>query len=80
MPTILREDGWAVFICTDDHLPPHVHVKRPGGYVKIHLNGPDGLPEVVKIVRVADHDAWRALAIVYRHQQLLLREWRDIHG
>jgi hypothetical protein len=80
MPTILRENGWAVFICTDDHVPPHVHVKRDNGYVKIHLVGPDGLPEVVKIVRVADHQVWRALAIVNKHQQHLLREWRIIHG
>lgn len=80
MPVVLREGGWTVCIYTDDHVPPHVHVKRPGGSVKVHLVGANGLPEVVKIHRVPDHEAWRALGIVYKHQQLLLREWRNIHG
>lgn len=80
MPTIVRENGWAVVIYTGEHAPPHVHVKCPGGYVKVHLVGAGGLPEVVKIRGVADHHAWRALAIVHEHQQLLLREWRKIHG
>jgi hypothetical protein len=57
-----------------------VHAKRPGGHVKIHLAGPDGLPEVVKIHRVPDHDAWRALSIVYTNQSLLLAMWKEIHG
>jgi hypothetical protein len=80
MPTVLREGSWAVVIHTDDHPPPHVHVKRPGGYVKVNLVGPDGLPDVVKIHHLADHEAWRALGIVYQHQSLLLEAWRNVHG
>jgi hypothetical protein len=80
MPTVMRENGWAVAIPTNDHPPPHVHVERPDGYVKIHLLGPDGLPEVVRIHRLPDHQAWRALSIVCEHQQLLLEAWREIHG
>ena len=80
MPTIMRENGWSVHIYTDDHVPPHVHVTRPDGYAKVHLVGDDGAPEVVKIRGLSDHEAWRALAIVYKHQQRLLREWRNIHG
>jgi hypothetical protein len=80
MPTIMRETGWVVAIYTNEHAPPHVHVKKGRGYVKVHLVGPDGLPQVVKIQRVADHEVWRALDIVHRNQQLLLHEWRNIHG
>lgn len=80
MPVVMREEGWRVVIYVDDHPPPHVHVKRPGGFVKIHLAGPDGLPQVVMIHRVPDHEAWRALSIVYTNQSLLLAKWREIHG
>lgn len=80
MPTILRRKGWAVVIPTADHPPPHVHVQRPGMDVKVDLVGPDGLPCVVRIRGAPDHEAWRALAIVYEHQQLLLDAWRDHHG
>jgi hypothetical protein len=80
MPVIHRECGWSVFIHTDDHPPPHVHVRVPGGDVKVQLVGPDGDPEVVRIRNVNDRDAWRALAIVYQHQELFLAYWELIHG
>lgn len=79
MPVVMREGGWRFIVYVDDHAPPHVHAWRDG-YVKIHLAGPDGLPEVVKLARVTDHAAWRALAIAHEHQQRLLRHWRSIHG
>jgi histidinol phosphatase-like PHP family hydrolase len=34
MPTILRQDGFAICINTDDHEPPHVHVFKAGVEVK----------------------------------------------
>lgn len=80
MPTILRKRGWTVVIPTADHPPPHVHVQRPGVDVKVHLVGADGLPEVVRIRGAPDHEVWRALAIVYENQQLLLHAWSEYHG
>lgn len=80
MPVVMREGGWRFIIYVDDHEPPHVHARGEGGYAKIHLDGADGLPEVVRMRRLNDHTAWNALAIVHRNQQRLLREWRTIHG
>jgi hypothetical protein len=37
MPTVLRKDGFAVRIYFNDHLPPHVHVFKGGGQVRISL-------------------------------------------
>jgi hypothetical protein len=80
MGVVMRVNGWRFVIYTDDHEPPHVHARRPGGHVKIHLLGPGGLPDVVKIHRLPDHEAWRALAMVCEHQQFLLEAWSNIHG
>lgn len=80
MPKIHEEGSWQVVIHTDDHPPPHVHVYRPGGLVKVQLEGEGGEPEVLRIRNVNDRDAWRALAIVYQHQQTFLTAWRGIHG
>jgi hypothetical protein len=44
MGVVLRVNGWRFVIYSDDHEPPHVHAKRPGGYVKIHLMGPAVFP------------------------------------
>lgn len=80
MPVIHREYRWSVLIHTDDHPPPHVHVRVAGGDVKVQLEGSDGDPVVVRIRNVNDRDAWRALAIVYQYQEEFLADWKDIHG
>jgi len=80
MPKIHEEGVWRVFIHTQDHPPPHVHLYRDKGLVKIKLEGEGGEPEVMRIRNVNDHHAWRALAIVYEHQQSFLSHWRRIHG
>lgn len=80
VPTIHREGSSTVIIHTDDHPPPHVHVRVAGGEVKVQLEGEGGDPEVVRIRNVNDRNAWRALAIVYQHQDEFLEQWRLIHG
>lgn len=80
MPAIHWEGSWTVAIYTNDHPPPHVHVRIPGGYVKVQLAGDNGDPEVLRVRNVNDRDAWRALAIVYEHQATFLEQWRFIHG
>jgi hypothetical protein len=80
MPVIYREAGWSFVIFPDDHPPPHVHAQRADADVKAHLRGSDGDPEVVRMRRVNDRDAWRALAIVYEYQDEFLEHWRLIHG
>lgn len=76
MPTVLREDGFEVMIYTDDHDPPHVHVRYGGGWVIIHLH--DFKTRKVKNMKIAD--AKRALKLVGRHQDFLLKKWQEIRG
>lgn len=77
MPTVLRVDRFEVVIRTDDHEPPHVHVFRAGGQVKIWL-------EPVTLDRVSGRLGRRQLSLarglVWRHREMLLAKWREIHG
>lgn len=80
MPTVLREGGWAIVIPTNDHVPPHVHVKRDDGDVKVSLPGPGEYVQILRVRRLAAHQAIRAARLVETHRERLLREWEEIHG
>ena len=38
MPTVLRVDGYEIFIYLHDHLPPHVHVIVRANEIIVNLN------------------------------------------
>jgi hypothetical protein len=81
MGTVLRQDGWRFVIYTDDHVPPHVHVKRRGGgEVKVSLPPPGEYVAVLRVRDLPTHEAVRATRLVEEHRELLLREWEKIHG
>ncbi len=67
-------------IRTSDHLPPHVHVLKAGGEVKISLGGDTVAPAVIENWRLSAGDVLRAYQIVAANQALLLKKWRQIHG
>ena len=77
MPTVIREEGFEVRIYTFDHPPPHVHVAKAGGIVRIDL----ATHEVTEIVGdISDRDVKRAERLVARHAKQLKEEWAKIHG
>jgi hypothetical protein len=77
MPTVVREAGFEVRIYMLDHPPPHVHVAKAGGVVKIALD----TCEATEIVgRISDREVKRAEAIVRRNADFLRSEWKRIHG
>jgi Domain of unknown function (DUF4160) len=80
MPTIIRKDGFRVVIYPNDHLPPHVHVLRQDGEVRVELSETFA-PRILSIVgKIGDKDVVKALDIVKVHQVDLLTVWREIHG
>lgn len=79
MITVLRASGLRIVIYRHDHEPPHVHVLGDGE-VRILLFGAGGLPELVEITRMKPGDVRKALRAVRENHQLLLEEWRRIHG
>lgn len=76
MPTIYRQDGFAVMIYTDDHLPAHVHVWKAEGEVVVNLD--DAF--VREINDMGRGDVRRAVEIVEANQESFRRRWREIHG
>jgi Domain of unknown function (DUF4160) len=48
MPEILREDGYVVKICFNDHPPRHVHVFNANGECVIKLIGESEFPILLK--------------------------------
>jgi hypothetical protein len=63
-------------IHTDDHPPPHVHVRAPGGEVKVMLDPLRvGGSRGVQVQEVVD-----AVRLVEANREHLLACWRRIHG
>jgi hypothetical protein len=80
MPTIIRKNGFRVVIYPNDHSPPHVHVLKQDGEVRVELSETSA-PRILSIVgNIGDKDVVRAIDIVKVHQVELLTVWREIHG
>lgn len=76
MPTVLRVDGFAVRIYTDDHQPPHVHVVKAGVVVVIAL----APVQILRVESMRRADIVAALAIVEANREYLVARWSEIHG
>lgn len=81
MPTVWKQNGFEFVIRTNEPRfePPHVHVIKAGGEVKIALGSDEQPPEIVGIW-MRDKDAVAALLIVAEKQDYFLGAWRGIHG
>ncbi len=76
MPTIHRQDGFAVMIYTDDHLLAHVHVWKAGGEVVVNLDD----ASIREVNDMGRRDVRQAVQIVEENQEPFRRRWREIHG
>ena len=79
MPTVLEKDGFRITIRTRDHNPPHVHVYKADGQIKIAL-GSETEPIGIVGVWMNPSDAKKAVAIVEENRMHLLVKWREIYG
>jgi len=79
MPTILRQDGFAVRLYPNDHDPPHVHVFKAEGQAKISLGDSDSLPLPIEVLSMSNKDVKKALEIVKEHQMILRQAWEKYH-
>jgi len=66
-------------IYTNDHGPPHVHVKASGGLVKITIPLGTFRPEVLEVYGMSQSDVRQMLHFVAEHAELLMQRWRRIH-
>lgn len=70
MPVVLRVDGFVFGFFSDDHDPPHVHVRYGGSRAVIEI---DSL--AVRKTALRSPDLAKARALVRAHQAELLARW-----
>lgn len=80
MPTILRKDGFAFLVYTNDHRPAHVHIFRAEAEMIVYLGDEANPPSIRENMGMNRRDARMALVICGEFQEFLLAEWRRIHG
>ena len=72
MPTILREAGWRFYFYSHEpNEPPHIHVDKAGGSVKIWLSP----VSVAAIAGLPAHEINDALKRVRGHRNRFLEAW-----
>lgn len=80
MPTVFRQEGFEVIIRTNDHNPPHVHIIKAEGQVKVTLGDENEEPDLHTILSpMSRKNTKRALEIVEEQQMYLLERWREIY-
>lgn len=80
MPTVLRQEGFAVDIYTHDHGPAHVHVWKAGTEVVIDLGQGAEKPSIREINRMKKLAVRKAYSIVEQHLVYLREKWKEYHG
>jgi hypothetical protein len=80
VPTILNISGFRFIIWPADHEPPHVHVFKGDGEVKISIGNNAEAPCFITVYGLTKQEARFAWNIVAEHQELLLAAWRKIHN
>lgn len=76
-----------VYIYSDDHLPPHVHVfvgrkkSRSDKSIKISIGNDEIAPEILAAhPEIRNTDIKKAWELVADNQDKLLIKWKEIHG
>ena len=80
MAELWRERGFVVKVYSNDHPPPHVHVRKGRGDAVVYLGDDDSMPpELHKYFGMSEADATIAFQIVCANITKALTEWRRIH-
>ncbi|MBW4443304.1 MAG: DUF4160 domain-containing protein [Plectolyngbya sp. WJT66-NPBG17] len=81
-----RADNLLVYIYSDDHLPPHVHVfigrkrSRDARNIKISIGDDNNPPQILEVhPKIQKTDVRKAWQLVADNQDELLIEWKKIH-
>jgi hypothetical protein len=79
MGEVIRQDGMRVWVWSDDHLPPHVHVGTADWEVSI-LIGEFAVLAEIKGGHPGGKAIRAAIALVAEHLEAANAEWRRCHG
>jgi hypothetical protein len=75
MPTVLRVEGFVFSFYSNDHEPPHVHVRYAGSRVVIEIVS----ERIRDVAGLSDADVAYARRLVRAHCAELLAAWDTVH-
>lgn len=73
MPVVLRVGGFAFGFYSDDHVPPHVHVRYSGGKVVMEIES----ERIRRVARMNASDIAHPRRLVRTHRDELLAAWAE---
>lgn len=76
MPTIFFFLGFRFFFYSQEHMPPHVHVRCASGKAKFNLL--DG--SQMETPTMKPKDLKKAIEILNEERERFLKEWYNFHG
>lgn len=78
MPKFCEQEGFTFFIYSNEHPPPHIHVRKAEGHLRFFLGSDTENPTFDKeLSPMKRKDARRAFVIVSEKQKFLLKKWRE---
>lgn len=82
MPTVKREEGFEIKVNTrGEHSPPHVHVLKAGGEIRVKLGDEETVPSYWDEKRPMPlRDKVRAVLLVDKYQAECLAVWRKFNA
>lgn len=80
MPTVFRQEGFALDIYTLDHAPAHVHIWKAGKEVVINLGKNTETPSLRANNGMKTNEVRKAYSLVEQNLAYLRQRWREYHG
>lgn len=83
MPAVKRLGGFVIKINTrGEHLPPHVHVIKAGGEIRVKLGNEEATPPCYWDEKrpMSLNDKVKAVLLVDRYHDECLAVWRKFNG
>jgi hypothetical protein len=77
----IRIEGFTFIVYSNDHNPPHVHVRKGAGKMKITLGDDKTPPRPSDANRhLSDRDAAKAFLLCCENHERMVKLWERVHG
>jgi hypothetical protein len=80
MPTVFRQEGFAIDVYTFDHEPAHVHIWKAGKEIVIDLGESAEAPSIRENNGMKKNEVRKAYSLVEKNLVYLRQRWREFHG
>jgi hypothetical protein len=80
MPTVFRQEGFAIDVYTFDHEQAHVHIWKAGKEIVIDLGESAEAPSIRENNGMKKNEVRKAYSLVEKNLVYLRQRWREFHG